>query len=309
MLILAVLLLQAGVTYVQLRQTSEVTTQDALAEFRKRVASADVPSPSLTPTGGDAASAPGAAGVPAVGATVASSPKPSPTATCDWACFASVGPPEFGVYEYWQCDRPEGGCGATSAPGFEKIGGIRRNFPLTGQRIISPGSSGKFNNLHLYAQDSDGRPLHQEEFEMAVNEKGVFNHRYKVDITIGGHTETTDIIQQPYLQFISLPLSVGKSWSGEWKDANGYADARYTSTVTGKEELTIGGKKVRTWVVEAKMTLLGPKNRGEVKVVVWVAPEYRQTVQEHYDQKITNEQGIAYEGFWTVTLKNLQPSR
>ena len=180
---------------------------------------------------------------------------------------------------------------------------------MTGQRIISPGKGGRFNNLHLYAKDSDGRSLHQEEFELGVDERGVFNYRYKVDITIGGHTETTDIIQNPFLQFVSMPLSVGKTWSGQWKDDNGFADATYRCTVIDKQEFVIAGKRVRTWVVEAKMRLLGPKNKGEVKVVLWVAPEYRQTVQEHYDQKITNAQGIAYEGFWMVTLKNLQPVR
>lgn len=307
--ILALLAVQSAAAYSRLTSTTAVESGDALAEFRARQAS--FPPPDAAPSPGvpfeSGASpapppAPGAAPGPAAGKASAASPAPQ---ACDWACPSAFTPPERGVYSWFQCGKSSGQCsGAAGEPeATESVGGIPRTFPSEGTRTIIVTGASTWNNVHDYAEQ------HREEFDLTVDPSGVYNHRYKVDLTIAGRKESTDIRQVPPLRFAQWPMALGLAWTGEWKDPNGNSDARYECRVAAKETLTIGGEAVRTWVVEANLHLLGPKTRGEVFLRLWLAPDYRMTVQEYYDQDIRNENDIPYRGRWTVTLKDLRPRR
>jgi len=57
---------------------------------------------------------------------------------------------------------------------------------------------------------------------------------------------------------------------------------------TGVTTLAIGGQQVRTWLVEARLHLLGPKSQGEVDVKTWFAPRYSQTLQEVWDDDLVS---------------------
>lgn len=311
--ILALIIIQGVAAYSALTTSTEVTRTDALAEFHRRQSQSTAsPAPGSSQPGSGppgAQSSPGSGSVPAGGAggpggTKAGSPQPG-NPQCDWNCPTSYTVPDPGVYEYFQCGRETGQCdGSASEPkGHEVLGVVGRDLPDRGQRIVATQDNTHWNNIHVYSEE------HREEFDLAVSPSELVNSRYKVDLTVGGHTEVNDIRQNPPYRLVRFPVSLGDSWTGHWVDANGGGDADYTTTVVGKEELTIGGVKVRTWKIESRITLLGPKTRGSVHFIAWVAPDRRTDMQEYYDQDLTNEQNIPYKATWMVTLVKLEPQR
>jgi hypothetical protein len=310
LLVLAVVLLLVQMTaaYSTLTTTQEASFDAALEEFRERRASvAASPTPQQTEASQSKPSnaGPGRATGPAQsGGAASSNPAAAQQPACEWACTTEIRPPEEGVYTWYTCGKEEGQCtGNDSEPrGSEEFGGLPRDLPRRGQRYVAITGTNTWNNVHIYAEE------HREEFDLAVTAEGVFNSRYEVDIKVGPVGGGSDMRQQPPIQFVKFPLTDGLSWKGSWKDANEGTDGSYSCRVVGREVLTIGGVKVRTWVIEASLKLQGPDNVGDVNVRFWVSPENRQTVQEFYDQRIQTPQG-PYRGKWMVTLANLEPRR
>lgn len=309
-IVLTVMLVAQGAAlYERLTTTRAVDKADVLAEYRARQAKLD-PSATAEAPAGEAPPPEGIASQPSPGlsgrAQVAQPRTQAPTtpaADCDWVCPTALEAPEPGVYSYFQCSRTAGQCTGSNEPeGWEEIGGVRRSFKREGSRYVTVSSKTQWNNVHFYADE------HKEEFDLSIDATGVYDSRYKVDISFGGIPGGIDIRQEPPFRITAFPLAEGKKWSGSWKDANGEADADYTSEVVGKEEMTIGGKTYRTWVIKHHLQFKGPKNFGTTDLKFWLSPELRQTVQELYDQKLDGPQG-PYRAFWMVTLIDPKPSR
>lgn len=304
--LVVILVAQGAALYERLTSTEAVDRADVLAEYRARQNKVDpsattgVPSgesqPQTTASQLPASSAGGAPQRPAGQA-------PSAAADCDWVCPTALQAPEAGVYSYFQCSRTAGQCTGSNEPeGWEEISGVRRSFKREGSRYVTVSSKTQWNNVHFYADE------HKEEFDLSIDETGVYVSRYKVDITFGPVPGGIDIRQEPPFRITAFPLAVGQKWNGSWKDANGEADADYTSEVVGKEEITVAGKTYRTWVLQHHLTFKGPKNFGTADLRFWLSPELRQPVQEFYDQKLDTPQG-PYRGYWMVTLANPKPTR
>lgn len=300
-IIAALLVLQGVVVYGRLTSTTEVTTEKALSEFRERQAAATT-APGPQQEGGPSAITTAPPSVPSAPPAATKGPS-ARQPTCEWVCATNFTAPAQGVYEWFQCGREAGQCTAQESEpqGSESFGGLSRPLPRKGQRSIIVTASNKWTSYHQYAEE------HREEFDLFVDQTGVFGDHYKVNITIGGLPGGTDIRQAPPARFMQFPSSVGIAWNGHWEDRNDEADADYAGKIIDRQEISMGGRRVRTWVVEIKMKLLGPKSNGDVLVRLWVSPEMRQTIQEFYDQDITNEQGINYKGKWMITLANPQP--
>lgn len=300
-LILLLLLVEAYAMFTQLASTTQISTERAVEEFRAR--QLDVaPSPEA-PAGGSIPGQTQAAASPIPQPQTQSKTQAAPAASCEWACVTTDAPPDNGVYEYFQCGRTSGQCtGEESEPqGSESFGGsLSRTLPRRGQRILHATGRNSWTNRHIYAEE------HREEFDLSFENNGVLNHRYKVDIKIGPVAGGSEMRFQPPLKFSQFPMTVGMSWNASVSDLNRNADADYTCQVVGKEEIKVQTSKVKTWVVDCKMTLKGPKTKGNVNVRFWVSPEQRNTIQEIYDQNLETEQG-PYTGKWMVTLANLKP--
>lgn len=314
-LIVALLAVQVTAAYSVLTSSSEVTSNSAIDEFRRRQAEAQSP-PDSTPSQDQ--SFPDASAcserdsdLRPCRATESHLPVSAPagaagaTASCEWVCQGAIKAPEQGVYEWYQCGRDSGQCSgaATEPAGTEELGGIGREFPRKGQRSVIVTASNKWTSYHQYSDE------HKEEFDLFIDSSGVLGERYKVDITIGGAPGGIHIKQTPAARYMQFPAAVGAAWSGHWQDDNREADADYTGRIIDKQELVISGRKVRTWVVEIKMKLLGPKSRGDVLVRLWVSPEQRQSMQEFYDQTVTDDHGFTYKAKWMITLSTLDPKR
>lgn len=308
-IVLTVMLIAQGAAlYERLTSTTAVDTADVLAEYRARQGEVD---PSATaeasgveaPTSQTAVSQPSAVSAGAQGAQPQGQAPAAQAANCDWVCPTALEAPEPGVYSYFQCSRTAGQCTGSNEPeGWEEIGGVRRSFKREGARYVTVSSKTHWNNVHFYADE------HKEEFDLSIDSSGVYDSRYKVDISFGGIPGGIDIRQDPPFRITAFPLTEGQKWTGSWRDANGEADADYTSEVVGKEELTIAGKTYRTWVIRHHLQFKGPENFGTADLKFWLSPELRQPVQELYDQKLDTPQG-PYRAFWMVTLASPKPSR
>jgi hypothetical protein len=303
LLIAVVFALDLTTLYYRFNSTTIVSSESAVDEFRQKQAQADAAQPAA-PQGQPAAAQPQQA-APAQSKAKSGAGATQAQAQCDWVCPSSFTPPENGVYQYFQCGRTTGQCtGDPSEPaGVESIARLpAREFPRTGHRIVTTTGPQTFTNEHVYAEE------HREQFDLAVDPSGVYNSRYKVEINFGPTGGGSEMRQQPPFKLTQWPLSQGLAWSGSWTDSNRKGDADYGCKAVAKEELNIGGTKVRTWAIDCQIQLKGPENSGQVLIKFWVAPEFRTTVQELYDQKITTPQG-PYDGRWMVTLANLKPSR
>lgn len=306
-LALVLLMVQMTAAYSVLTTTKEASFDAALEEFRERQAAvAASPAPQQTQASQEKPSNAGPArpAGPAARTGTSGAANPAQQPGCEWTCLSEIRPPEEGVYTWYTCGRETGQCtGSDSEPrGREDFGGLPRDLPRRGQRYVALTGSNTWNNVHIYAEE------HREEFDLAVTRDGVFNSRYKVDIKIGPVGGGSDMRQSPPIQLIKFPLTDGLSWKGSWEDLNDGTNGSYSCRVAGREVLTIGGVKVRTWVIEAALKLQGPENEGEVNLRFWVSPENRQTVQEFYDQSIQTPQG-PYNGRWMVTLADLEPRK
>ncbi len=298
---------QLTAVYGTLTTSEEVLQSSALDDFRRRQAAAGNLPDSTSPAE-ISSPQPTAAALTlpkALPPSLSSGGVVSPTPSCEWVCQGPLRAPEQGVYEWYQCGRDSGQCsGAETEPtATEELGGLGREFPRKGQRSVIVTAPNKWTSYHQYSGE------HKEEFDLFVDSSGVMGDRYDVDITIGPGSGGIHIKQIPPARYMQFPAAVGAAWSGHWEDGNREADADYTARIIDKQEIVISGRKVRTWVVELKMKLLGPKSTGDVLVRLWVSPEQRQTVQEFYDQNVTDDRGFTYKAKWMVTLSTLDPKR
>lgn len=302
-LILAVVVLQGVVVYGVLTSTTEITTKQAVEEFRRRQQEVSAAEPVESSASPAPASVEGPAGPTTSASKARGEAQPAAQPGCEWVCATNFSAPPAGVYDWFQCGKETGQCtGAdTEAAGSESFGGLGRPLPRTGRRSIIVVSANRWTSYHQYADE------HKEEFDLYVDPTGVFGERYKVDIKIGPGSGGSDIRQDPAARFMQFPSALGLSWAGHWEDRNDNSDADYTGGIVDKQEVTVEGRKIRTWVVEMRMKLLGPRSTGDVFVRIWVSPESRQTIQEFYDQTVTDERGFQYRGRWMITLANLQP--
>lgn len=290
--------------YNRLTSATAVTTSQALKEFHERQASAGGPQPGEP--GGNPISTTSASPTPTVASPTATG-KPTATPTCDWACPASFTAPDAGVYEWITCafEAEKKQCTGRSDEdeATESFGpGVTRPIPHEGQRIVTLKTPTLWTARHLYSEE------HIEELDLMVDPTGVYMKRYLVDFDVPpvANPEPSEIKQNPPMKSVIFPTAAGQKWSGHWADDNKEADADYAAEVLAKEELTIGGRKLRTWVIEIRMNFLGPKTTGVAVVRLWVAPDVRQTVQERYDESL-NHEGQAYTAKWMTTMKSTKP--
>lgn len=306
------ILIAVQVVVIQQRLTSTraVSRDEVLSEFRLRQSQLDAArstDQTQAPVGTEEQPVQGTEPPVAGGAPGRSQPGVAatgqpPAGPCTDSCFPTIAPPDPGVYEYYQCAKTSGQCTGGSEPlGWEEIGGVRRSFDRIGQRYVTVSSASDWNNVHFYAKE------HREEFDLHIDRTGVYNSRYKVDISFGPVGSGSDIRMEPPLMINRFPMKVGDAWSGSWHDANRTADADYHVKIAGKENITVDGRVHPTWVIEQNITLKGPKNTGVVKLKFWLSMDVRTPVQEVYDEQMQTPEG-SYRSYWMTTLISAKPS-
>lgn len=75
----------------------------------------------------------------------------------------------------------------------------------------------------------------------------------------------------PAILSARLPLKVGDSWSGRWKDRRGEMDGSYEMRVARREPVSAGNRDVNAFVIEVGMTFSGDY-KGTSDLTIWAAP-------------------------------------
>ncbi len=302
--LLVLALVQGYAVRSALTSSTAVTRTDAIEEFHQAKAQA-----AEQQQAGEPAASPGAVANPTIAPTSnvpvtskARTTNPGPTAACDWTCPTTFASPQEGVFLYYHCGRSTGQCtGADEPEAIESVAGVKRPIPRQGYRRVIASSGNAWTNRHEYSRE------HIETFEMTIDQQGVFNHRYLVELEFGGIPDKFDIRQVPPMQLARFPIALDDNWKGSWKDPNKTADGNYTVRVVGKEELNIGGKTVRTWKITATTELLGPRTFGRADLTLWYFAEKNLIVQEYYDQDVHDNTNVGFKGKWMATLASLNP--
>lgn len=272
--------------------STEVGADRALERFRSGQAAAGEVSPvtpppteaPVTPTPGSHGSESRATVTAPTPAPLPEEPGPPPTGPQGIVLL----PPEVGVYE-WHTE------------GWEQVGPSRRDLPERSRRIVTVEGERTWMNDHIYSEQ------HEEWFPLTVSEQGVASSSYRARVSFGPITQDHTLDFEPPMRFSVFPFEVGQQWQGSWQDPDDDTRATYTGRTFEHTTLDIGGERVEAWGVEVVMEMEGDIS-GTVLTRIWVAPEYRMTVKEFYDQEVTSGPGT-YEGEWTITLLSLDPQR
>lgn len=296
--LLVLALVQGYAVRSALTSSTAVTRTDAIEEFHQAKAQA-----AEQQQAGELAANPGAVvtnpAIPtsnAPGTSKAKTANPAPMA-CDWTCPTTYSSPPEGAFLYYHCGRSTGQCtGANEPQANESVAGVERPIPRQGYRIVTRSSGSGWTNRHKYSDE------HTEQFEMTIDQQGIFNHRYLVEMEFGGIPDQFDIRQVPGMQLARFPITLDDTWKGSWKDPNKTADGSYTARIVGKEELNIGGKTVRTWKITATTELFGPRTFGRADLTLWYFAEKNLIVQEYYDQDVHDNTNVGFKGKWMATL-------
>lgn len=86
--------------------------------------------------------------------------------------------------------------------------------------------------------------------------------------TYEGFTFENSYQPQPPVESLRLPLSEGRSWSGEWRDST---SGTYRFEVVGRDEVEVSGAAVQAFKIDYEMTFRGEFD-GSSSGTVWVDP-------------------------------------
>lgn len=287
-----------GVGYRWMFTSTEVSSDEALRRFREgRPTPEGSPTPGPTPTA-DLTVAATPTPEPDRGpseATVSVTPTPTPMRTPPPTGPGGfvLAPPEEGVYEW----RTEGWEQVKAGPGPAS----RRDLPENSRRIVTVEGERTWLNDHIYSEE------HEEWFPLTISEQGVASASYRIRVTFGPVTQDQKLDFTPPVRFSVFPLEVGQQWQGSWEDAEDNTRGTYVGRTFEHTTLDIGGEQVEVWGIEVDMEMEGDTS-GTVLTRIWVAPKYRMTVKEFYDQEVESGPGT-YEGEWTITLKSTTPQQ
>ena len=148
-----------------------------------------------------------------------------------------------------------------------------------------PGSAGKHDERHIYRYDGDLVTL---EYEQAT-------------VTCAGQRQSSEVEFSPAQLRIRGPLVVGASWSSTGGDAERTEAAR--SSVLRREQVTVGGRAVDTYVVQTRITISGDESGSRVQTWWW-APELALPVR--VDEQIDAQRsGGAYRSDVSISVVGL----
>jgi len=305
--------LGGGALYSSMKQSTEVSTQDAVAQFRAEAqqAAADTdPSDrakadekkkdgaSRSKPGTAKKSEGGGANVAAVAASDSgsaadqtsqqTSDNPSSSKDAEKKRTAvAAGPvrPRDGVYT-WKIE------------GYERAPGVQRQLPRRSHRIISYEGEREWVEHHIYSEQKE------QWFHLGSSDEGVSVSEVRNRVEMGPVTVDETVTYNPPAYVSRLPFQVGQTWKGSW---DGDTRGTYTGKTIDHGTIVIGGTEVEVWVTEVKMEMRG-NMEGTALTRSWVAPEYSIVVKQYQETNVKSGPG-EYRSEWEGQLTSLQPQR
>ena len=267
-------------------------------------ASADAPSSTATPgaaaaTGGPspAASAaavpPGSASEAPVSAPVTSR-APEPGRTAAPATRAAFVVPRTGTYGVRVSGREK--------VDFGPVSFCDRALPAASEWVVTRPQgegAGAFTVDHrFYPGQAD---QHDERHIYRATPGGVLLSFEQATVTCSGVRQATDVDYDPEVLRVQLPLRVGATWTSRGGDAERTESG--SSRVLRTEDLRVGSRSYRTWVVETAIEFSGDES-GSRTTRWWFAPELGLPLQV-YERTEAGRSGASYVAEQTTTVTSL----
>lgn len=299
-----VVLLGVGVgsLYASMKQSTAVSTESAIAEFRAE----------RSKTGADAkqrrgkVKAKGKAGKAASKKQRRSESQRSsgavaaPEAATESRSQASTrGGAERsngGARDSITVDRPAEGVYTWTINGFEQGPGVRRDLPRKSHRVINHQGKDDWVEHHIFSEQKE------QWFGLTISRAGVAAREVRNKVEMGPVTVDKTVVFNPVMFVSRFPFAMGQTWEGEWK---GDTSGSYKGKTFDHGTLTIGGKEVEVWATEVVMEMRG-EVEGDVVTRSWVAPDYSMVVKQYQETNVRSGPGEYYSE-WSGQVNSLRP--
>jgi hypothetical protein len=198
------------------------------------------------------------------------------------------GVPPTGVFQY-------------ASGGDERIGfgplSVGRKLPKVALLVVTPSPNSRFVDLRLSGDHSEG-------WRIQTSEAGVKGIARTIRVGTFGYTREVSGTAVPPVLLRPARFRRGLKWQSVYKV--GAIVFRRESSVVGRQTLTIGGRPVRTWVIQTKETVTGALHGDETRKEWWsptLGLDVRIEWHRNLDGKIVN---IVSD---TLELRSLGPVR
>jgi hypothetical protein len=198
------------------------------------------------------------------------------------------GIPLTGVYQY-------------ASGGDERIGlgplSVGRKLPKDALLVVSPSPNSRFVDLRVSSDHTEG-------WRIQTGEAGVKGIARTIQVGTLGYTREVSGTAVPPVLLRPTKFRRGLQWQSVYKV--GGIVFRRESSVVGRQTVTIGGRAVRTWVIQTRETVTGALHGDETRKEWWspsLGVDVRVEWHRNLDGSIVN---IVSD---TLELKTLTPLR
>jgi hypothetical protein len=201
---------------------------------------------------------------------------------------SASGIPAAGVYQY-------------ASGGDERIGlgplSVGRKLPKDALLVVSQSPNSRYLDLRVSGD-------HTEAWRIQTSEAGVKGIARTIEVGTFGYTRKVSGNAVPPVLLRPAKFRRGLKWQSVYKV--GAIVFRRESVVVGRQMLTVGGRAVRTWVIQTRETVTGALHGDEIRKEWWsptLAVDVRVEWHRNLDGSIVN---IVSD---TLELKALTPLR
>ncbi len=198
------------------------------------------------------------------------------------------GIPKTGIYVY-------------ASGGDERIGlgplSVGRTLPSDQLLVVTSSPNSRFVDLRVSGDHSEG-------WRIQTSDAGIKGIARTIKVGTFGYTREVSGNAVPPVLLRPAKFRRGLKWQSVYKV--GAIVFRRESAVVGRETLTIGGRPVRTWVIQTKETVTGALHGDETRKEWWspsLAVDVRVEWHRNLDGKIVN---IVSD---TLEMRSLDPLR
>jgi hypothetical protein len=196
---------------------------------------------------------------------------------------------------------PAAGVYVYAAGGDERIGlgplSVGRALPTDQLLVVTPSPNSRFVDLRVSTDHSEG-------WRIQTSDVGIKGIARTIRVGTLGYTREVSGNAVPPVLLRPAKFRRGLKWQSVYKV--GAIVFRRESAVVDRETLTIGGRQVRTWVIQTKETVTGALHGDETRKEWWspsLALDVKVEWHRNLDGKIVN---ILSD---TLVLRSLTPLR
>lgn len=196
---------------------------------------------------------------------------------------------------------PAAGVYVYAAGGDERIGlgplSVGRKLPTDQLLVVTPSPNSRFVDLRVSTDHSEG-------WRIQTSAAGIKGIARTIRVGTLGYTREVSGNAVPPVLLRPAKFRRGLKWQSVYKV--GAIVFRRESAVVDRETLTIGGRQVRTWVIQTKETVTGALHGDETRKEWWspsLALDVKVEWHRNLDGKIVNIVSDA------LVLRSLTPLR